>query len=266
MIIILAVSSITTSNQLSIRILYGVYLFACFILSNVYSSLFYSVITVPTLGKPIDTLADLISATSTDSVRLAFKDNAIFKTAIYTSSPKNFIYHHLLQHCLRRAPIMFTNQREIIPLVESSQRVVLIAQKIKLYSRRYLEAKVPLHISSESIKNIFIGWAVGRKSPLKEPFDLVIKQHQEGGLLKKLLQNTVRRLKLTLVTRGKLRANLYVSDKGSATLSGAQQTSSFDPLSFSELSAIFFFYAYALAFIFAAPFLLGEVLRKQLLK
>lgn len=156
------------------RILYAVYLFACFILSNSYSSLFYSAITVPTLSRPIDTIEDLVAATSTpDRVRLAFKDEASIKTTIFTAVPQNRLYYHLLMHSRRVPPIVYRYQKEIIPLVESSRRVVLLALKINLLSRRYLAAKVPLHISSEPIEYYFIGWAMRKRSSFKAPFDLV---------------------------------------------------------------------------------------------
>lgn len=162
-----------TSEPFSIRILYAVYLFASLILSNAYSSLFYSAITVPQYHRPIDTVADLISATGADKVQLAFKDEAAIQVAIYSAQPGRRFYYHLLQHCLRRPPIMFGNQKDMISLVEKNKRLVLIALRMNLLSRRYLLAKVPLHISSEPIEYFFIGWALRKRSSLREPFNLV---------------------------------------------------------------------------------------------
>lgn len=68
---------------------------------------------------------------------------------------------------------MIDKQSELIPKAESSSQFVVIALKIFLTANRFLYARKPLHIGSESLASIYLGIALPKRSPLLKPFNLM---------------------------------------------------------------------------------------------
>ncbi len=140
---------------------------------------------MPQLSQPLDTIADLEGLIEADRVR-ADKDTRhdqyqmsylshgyIAHSTMHSQGPENGIYYQLAGHFARRQPLVFANQEEIMPILESNWRIVLLGFRINLLTRRFLYASTPVHIATEPLEVVFLSWPVRKRSPLTEPFNLV---------------------------------------------------------------------------------------------
>lgn len=144
---------------------------AALILSQIYISIFNSIITVPEYQPPIDKITDLLNAISDDSHFIYMAENfGIFRLAFKRSSARNRVFHQIGRHLNRTGARTFTNDHNLIPTVERGTNVIVIASRRILNALKPL-ASVALHIGTEVIVPTSTTIAMAKKSPLLEPFN-----------------------------------------------------------------------------------------------
>jgi len=172
--------------------IYGVWLFATLILSTAYSSIFYSILTIPIYDKPIDTIDDLVRVAKSDSHYLLLKGNSFYYTLFSKAKPRYTLFYTIRLHferyilsevraifiviltitILRTKRKMIYNESEI-ELIESNPKNIVIATRTFLIANRQVYANKPLHIAKESIGFDLVGPMLPKKSPLKKPIDMM---------------------------------------------------------------------------------------------
>lgn len=155
------------------RLLYGTWILGSFILINAYSSVLYAILTVPEPSHPVDTVEDLLTAARTDSHFIITKDRSATMAAILNATPNNTFNYALQQHHYRLHRPQMTYVSDLVPLLEREPRNIIIMLKMSALVKRYLEATVSLHVGSETLEPIYLGWVLRKKDPLKDFFNKV---------------------------------------------------------------------------------------------
>lgn len=151
--------------------MYICWLLATLILSNVHSSTLYSLLTLPQYGKKIDTTKQLIAAAASDSHRIVHKDDGTIYSAVFKAQHLNKLFYMIKKHVQRNQVKLYHKVQEIIPIVESSPKNILLSYEIKLLSLRALYASKLLHIGKESISQLYLCWAFRKSSALVSIFN-----------------------------------------------------------------------------------------------
>lgn len=167
-------------QRLSQQILYSVWLFSALILSTAYGAYFYSLITVPEFEPAIDTTEDLLEAISDDSRTILSYTKAIYLHKFYSATPEsNNLYYQIGRH-LNRTKQLYSTLENLIPRIEAHPRAILFGTRLYMATQRYLKASLPLHIASAIMEPDFVAILLPKKSPLREPFNLMY--HSEYSL------------------------------------------------------------------------------------
>lgn len=165
---------ITQSQTTTTNLAYLTWMLSCIVLSNIYSSVFYSMLTVPEYGRPIDTLVDLAHIASSDSHRILMKAHSGFQQRFqYSSAAKDapLIDRLIGEHINRTKTTMIRTQFELVKTAEEQERVVVLGGKLLLTSNRFLFARRPLHIGSEGLGMTYLAVPLAKGSPLLGPFN-----------------------------------------------------------------------------------------------
>lgn len=160
-------------QRLSSQILYSAWLISALILSTAYGGYFYSLITVPEFEPAIDTTEDLLEAISDDRRIILFYTKAIYLHKFYSATPEtNNLYYQIGRH-LNRTKQLYNTMEGMIERIEANPRAILFGTRLYMTVQRYLKATLPLHIASETIEPDCLTILLPKKSPLREPFDLM---------------------------------------------------------------------------------------------
>ena len=81
-------------------LLLALWILACLILSNLYSSVFYSLLTVPH-EQLIDTVQDIFRVAQTDSHTIFVRNNSIFQKRFLDATPNEHLFYAIGQHLNR---------------------------------------------------------------------------------------------------------------------------------------------------------------------
>lgn len=164
-------TNVWRETYLSSRLKYAVWMLAALILSQIYISIFNSIITVPEYEPPIDKITDLLNAISDDSHYIYMAENfGIFRRAFKRASARNRVFHQIGRHLNRTGAPTFTNDHNLIPTVERNKNVIVLATRRILNALKPL-ASVAMHIGTEVIVPTSTTIAMAKKSPLLEPFN-----------------------------------------------------------------------------------------------
>lgn len=166
-----AISSIKSCASLSVRLLFAAWILAAFILVNVYSSSFYSYLTLPSLEPTIETLTDLERAADTDSYKIVTMKDSSYYSAFISAPPEHKLFHAIGRHINRTGNRMFRNEQEEFEMIDADKKVVAIASLAYL-KNRFTKTKV-YHFGRESLANLFTGIVLPKKSPLLNAFNFV---------------------------------------------------------------------------------------------
>lgn len=166
-----AISSIKRSVSLSTRLLFAAWILASFILVNVYSSTFYSYLTLPSLEPTIESLYDLREAADTDSYKIVTMNDSSYYSAFISAPPEHALFHAIGKHMNRTGHKMFRNEQEEFEMIEADKKVVAIASLA--YLRNRLTKTKRYHFGRESLANDFTGVVLPKKSPLLNAFNSV---------------------------------------------------------------------------------------------
>lgn len=96
-----AMDQLWREQKLPIRILLTVWMFASLILTNIYSSDLYSILTVPISSRPIDTIDDIIDSAQSDHHYILMVNYTNTWSHIINSKPNDGMYHIIGQHLNR---------------------------------------------------------------------------------------------------------------------------------------------------------------------
>jgi len=77
------------------------WILSALILSNGYSSSFYSILIVPEYDPPIDSTQDLIRSAQSDSKRIVMNGRSIYWYDIAHSDEDNYVYFEVKKHLER---------------------------------------------------------------------------------------------------------------------------------------------------------------------
>lgn len=156
--------------RVPVRLLFAVWIVAAFILVNLYSSSFYSHLTIPSLEPTIDTLYDLRRAADSDSHRIITMKDSSYYSAFMGAPQEHTLFHAIGRHINRTGESMFSDEREEFERIDADRKVVAIASLAYL-KNRFTKTKV-YHVG-ESLDNLFTGIVLPKKSPLLEAFSRV---------------------------------------------------------------------------------------------
>lgn len=176
-------NNILSVQATSTRLLYSVWMISGLVFSTLLSSIFYSSLAVPTYEPAVNSIADLVDIATTDRKYLVIKDGTSLQADFLASAltkgksddrkGQSSVFRQIGQHMLRNGQRMLAETEGFVARVEADRRNVILAMRISLMTHRYLRAKKPLHISTESIKFITTSVALQKQSPLIEPFNLM---------------------------------------------------------------------------------------------
>lgn len=91
----------TNSANSATRLVFAFWILGALILSNAYSSSFYSILVVPAFGNPIDSIDDLIRVAQSDSKFIVMNGRSIYWYDLVNAKADNYVYHTLGMHLNR---------------------------------------------------------------------------------------------------------------------------------------------------------------------
>ncbi|KAH9401370.1 hypothetical protein TYRP_016754 [Tyrophagus putrescentiae] len=186
---------ITQSQTMTTNLAYLTWMISCVVLSNIYSSVFYSMLTVPEFDRPIDTQADLARIASSNSgYQILMKAHSGFQQHFQFASASNdapTLDRLIGLHINQTKAKMIRTQFELVKTAEERERVVVLGGKLLLSSNRFLFARRPLHIGSEGLGMTYLAVPLAKGSPLLGPFNTIIVRLREMGILLNWLHRTM---------------------------------------------------------------------------
>ena len=160
------------------------------LLTNLYSSSFYSLLTIPLSSPTIETLADLekAAASSDDYQILTWANSSIlvslFQAADTPDDPDlrvlSALGAHIRRHQQKGQQQLFTDEVQQFRLIEKTAwqnwpPVVILTSRTYLnvkFRKRKLFSAVP-KVGAENLITYFTGMVFPKRSPLTKPFDTV---------------------------------------------------------------------------------------------
>lgn len=153
------------------RIVYSFWALGALLLSDAFSSMFYSALTKPMHEAPIDTVADLLQAVATNSHYVTTQNHSAVLSKILGAPAEDPVYSSIaVQMRTQKTPMMGSFVASV-PMLENNTRLIVITLQNQAFIRRYLYAKKALHIGSETLEPVGLAWILPKRSPLKAPFN-----------------------------------------------------------------------------------------------
>ncbi|KAJ6221786.1 hypothetical protein RDWZM_000331 [Blomia tropicalis] len=166
------INSIFHEKINSIRLLYSIWLLAMLIMTNAYTSVFYSTLTIPAYEKAIDTIDDLLNVVNDDTFKVCVLPKSGINSVLVYAEPNAGVYYSIAQNIVRNNAIeLYSKYRNDVRLIENEKNIVFISLKTSSLISRYTFATKPIHIGSEPLSSHHLTWALPKGSPLKEPFN-----------------------------------------------------------------------------------------------
>lgn len=153
------------------RILVGLWMLSLLILSSLYSSVFYSILTFPRYSRPIDSIEDIQAIAQTDSHWILPRQQSTYARRLMGAPLGSGVFTLIGQHLRRSKRIIPRSVENIIAIVEADPRNVVVRSRLTLTIQRLFYAKKKLHIGSESLANDPIAFMLHKDSILLDPFN-----------------------------------------------------------------------------------------------
>ncbi len=157
----------STKSQVGVQFLVGLWIVSTLILSTFYTSIYFSILTVPQTTKPIDSIEDLIEVANSDSFQVILTKNSLLHQQIMTSNKDDCLFYAIGQHINR------TKSR-----IETIMQNVHLFERVAVYittpmiSTRFLTAKnVVMHIAQDRIAADYLSILLRKECFLKKWFD-----------------------------------------------------------------------------------------------
>lgn len=166
------------SSFISISLLYSCWILASLILSIIFSSIIYSVLTIPEYERPIDTLEDLLRVARDRTKSLIVRSNVaqwneFLQASRANTSAQSKVFRTIGTHLRESTVPMLTGTLDMIPRVEQNPKIVALGFRIGLEYRRQMYATMALHIGSGYVEQDMFGLALRKGSPLLKPFNVM---------------------------------------------------------------------------------------------
>ncbi|KAI2796417.1 hypothetical protein BLOT_015361 [Blomia tropicalis] len=181
-----------------LRIVFGVWITMTLVLTTSYSSIFYSILTIPEYEKPIDDIEDALEFMERDS-RTTIFTSAIYYKHFMKAKPNNQLYYSLGQYIKNtnnktivlkgRVKTLLFNHLSTIP-------VIIIQTAYYGAGLQKLCGTDCFHVSSTDINQDTVSIALPKGSVLLQPFNMAIQQFYEMGIPRKLLRLTFEKIPL----------------------------------------------------------------------
>ncbi|KAJ6221788.1 hypothetical protein RDWZM_000333 [Blomia tropicalis] len=190
-----SINSIFQEKINSIRLLYSIWLFAMLIMTNMYTSVFYSTLTIPEYKKAIDTIDDLLTVIKDDTFKICVLPKSGINMMLLNAEPDAGVYYSIAQNFVRNrnnAIEMYSKYKNDVRLIENEKNIAFVTLKTSSLISRYTYATKPIHIGSEPLSLNYLAWALPKGSPLKRPFNLIINRLTESGIPDRWIENLIR--------------------------------------------------------------------------
>ncbi|KAI2797495.1 hypothetical protein BLOT_013052 [Blomia tropicalis] len=171
--------SIFHEKTISIRILYSILLLSMLIMTTEYD-------------KAIDTIDDLLTVVEDDTFKICVLPKSAINMVLINAEPDARVYYTLAQNIVRNNAIeLYPKYKNDVRLVENEKNIAFISSRTSILISRYIYATKPIHIGSEPLSLYHLAWALPKGSPLKEPFNLVIKRLIQSGIPDRWIENII---------------------------------------------------------------------------
>lgn len=179
------------SCHASLRPFYACWLMFALVMSNAYGGRFYSMLALPKMEPPIDTIEEVVQLAMVDRIRItSYKSGSYLNDFLDARPETNNVYYQLGQNIRRTRPEMGKINKDFIDIVERSAiPTIFVSSRISLTFSNILYAHQPLHIASNHFKNDFYAIIFPKRSHLYRPFNRIILQSFEHGLIKHWTRN-----------------------------------------------------------------------------
>ncbi|KAJ6221968.1 hypothetical protein RDWZM_000513 [Blomia tropicalis] len=156
-----------------IRLLIGIWILVAFILTNTYSSSFYSILTIPVYEKTINTIRDLATAAIHDTHYILTWPNSSYTSIFTKADPSNKPFYEIGKHIIRNNRVQVQDEEHQFKLLEQDSRNIIISSLSYLNKWNLKMVKKPLHFGNEIVSMLFTGIVMSKRSPLKMPFNFM---------------------------------------------------------------------------------------------
>lgn len=166
------------------RWFYFLWFLTALVLSNSYCGRFYSILALPEMEPPIDTVEDLLHLANEDKIMITTFKTASYLNYFLAARPEtDKVYYQISENFKRNNPKLGEKFYDAVDMIEQSEvpMVFVNSRSLLIFSKIFF-ARQPLHIAAENLDNDFYAMAFAKQSPLYTPFNRVIQQSFEFGL------------------------------------------------------------------------------------
>lgn len=209
-----------SQKEIPIKLIYSFWSLSAFLLSSFLCYSFFSLLTIPSVAQPIDSIEELLEAISDDTYQVTTKDHSSMLNSYLHATPEQSVRYAIGRHLNRTKRRMFNNDLiELIPEIEHNRNVIAIGNRIFLQVQNRFYASKRLHIGSGYIELDQLALVLPKNSVLMAPFNRIIDRVREVGLIQAWLEETLRRLALSMaLTRNSTKNPGYSNEARSITL------------------------------------------------
>lgn len=168
--------SILHESQCSFQILLAFSLCSAFTLGQLYVSIFYSMLAVPTYRLPIDTLEDLRRVAEPASEYRFYVQNNSFMMELFfrRNWPSDHIYNVIGQKLSLTPNAFYVSQRTMERLIDANEKNVIFSDRIgldALDARSSINRRI--HFGQATFSNALVGVVFPKRSQLIKPFNVM---------------------------------------------------------------------------------------------
>lgn len=156
-------------SQTGVCLLVGLWILSALILGTFYTSIHFSILTLPRTSKPIDSIEDLIEVANSDSHQIVLSKASLLRQLILSSNKKDRLFYSIKKHLNRTESKLKTISQNL----DQFEKMAVFITK-PLINPNFLKTKnVVLHIAQERISADYLSILLRKESPLKKWFDPV---------------------------------------------------------------------------------------------
>lgn len=154
------------------RLYLSTWLFATFLLFNLYSSGLYSVLAFAAYEEAIDTTANLIHAAVNGKATFGTLQDSYYLAAFQSATQENEAFYAIGNNLAHHQVHLFDGAASALGALEKRPQLIVILPRIILaYSRHTYRGTVKFHIGRDSLIADTQAFALAKGSPLVAPFN-----------------------------------------------------------------------------------------------
>lgn len=154
------------------RLYLATWLFATFLLFNLYSSGLYSFLALSTYEEALDTTSDLIAALLSDTFPVRILQNSHYEADFASATAENTVFYAIKSSLQRHEVHMIDGPLSVLADLEKApQTVIILPRTILAYSRHAYRGRLKLHIARDNLIPVTEAFGLAKRSPLVAPFN-----------------------------------------------------------------------------------------------